>query len=343
MQKIINKLKKNKIPLDIYIDYCLYKFKESYYEKKKIFGPKGDFITSPYISSIFGEMIAVFVANYFIRKGINKFAIIEIGAGEGLMSKDIIKTLNKFKEIKFTYSILEKSKNLKKTQKKKLKEFQVNWLNSLGTKKNKNVFILSNELLDSLPVKHLKKINNKWFEKYVFYNITEKKIETKYYKIKKINNKIFNLITKNIKFIEYSPLALNLLNKISNLIKKNKNNCFLTFDYGYTDSNFKNTLQGIKRHSKFSIFEDPGNVDITYLINFHLIKNIFNDNRLFNNIIMSQSKFLINNGILERLKRANKLCSSEIEKRTLIKSVNRLIDVKQMGKLFKVFFVQNDI
>ena len=66
MLKIINKLKKNKIPLDEYIDLCLYRFKESYYEKKFIFGPRGDFITSPYISSIFGEIIAIYILNYFL-------------------------------------------------------------------------------------------------------------------------------------------------------------------------------------------------------------------------------------------------------------------------------------
>ena len=42
-----------KIPLNEYIDLCLYKLKSSYYEKKNIFGPRGDFITSPYVSSIF--------------------------------------------------------------------------------------------------------------------------------------------------------------------------------------------------------------------------------------------------------------------------------------------------
>lgn len=342
MLKIINKLKKNKIPLDEYIDLCLYRFKESYYEKKFIFGPRGDFITSPYISSIFGEIIAIYILNYFLEKKITKFSILEIGAGEGLMSKDIIHTLLKFKNIKFNYSILEKSKNLKKVQKKKLEKYKINWLNSLKNSKDENLFILSNELLDSFPVKHLKKIKNQWLEKYVFYNEKKDKIDTEYKKLKKNNNKIISLTKKNIDFIEYSPGVLELLNHISRLIKKHKNNCFLTLDYGYSSEKFENTLQGLKKHTKVNIFNDPGNTDITYLINFNLIKKIFDKNCLFNNINMSQSEFLISSGIVERLNQAKKYLISKDQKQKLEMAVSRLIDRNQMGELFKVFLVTND-
>ena len=83
MQKIIDNIKKKPISLDQYINDCLYKYKSSYYEKDLIFGPRGDFITSPYISSIFGEIIAIFIINYFLKKKIFSFKILEIGAGEG--------------------------------------------------------------------------------------------------------------------------------------------------------------------------------------------------------------------------------------------------------------------
>ena len=40
MLKIINNIKKKKIPLDDYINTCLYKYKSSYYEKKKYLDPE---------------------------------------------------------------------------------------------------------------------------------------------------------------------------------------------------------------------------------------------------------------------------------------------------------------
>ena len=79
MPNIISKIKK-KITLDQYIDLCLYKNKYSYYEKNKIFGLRGDFITSPYISSIFGEVISFHILNYFLSRGITKCNLLEIGA-----------------------------------------------------------------------------------------------------------------------------------------------------------------------------------------------------------------------------------------------------------------------
>ena len=341
MLKIINNIKKKKIPLDDYINTCLYKYKSSYYEKKKIFGPRGDFITSPYISSIFGEIIAIYITNYFLEKKLYSFSILEIGAGEGVMARDIINTINKFKNINFSYFILEKSENLKKKQKKNLNKLKVNWIKSLDDLKCKNLFIVSNELLDAFPIKHLKKIKNDWYEKYVCYDNKKNKIISEYAKLKNKNQKIFKLVSKNNDFIEFSPLVIQFLNQIIKVLKKNKNNCFLTFDYGYQDNKFKNTLQGLKNHKKVSIFEDPGNVDITYLINFNLIKKIFNNKSNFNNIIMSQSEFLTRAGIIERLRQATNILTSEKDKLKLEMSVDRLIHPKKMGNLFKCLIVTN--
>ena len=340
MSNIIEKIKK-KITLDQYIDLCLYKNKYSYYEKNKIFGPRGDFVTSPYISSIFGEVISLHILNYFLRRGVNKCNLLEIGAGEGIMAKDIIKTLQKFKNIEFKYFILEKSKNLTKLQKQNLNEFNVQWVDNLKNFNKNNLFILSNELFDSFPVKHLKKIHNKWYEKYIFLN-NKKKINSKYLKINKIPNNVLSNCIKNMSFIEYSPKIFDFLNTIARLIKKHKNNCFLTIDYGYYDDYFKNTLQGLKKHKKVSIFNDPGNADITYLVNFKLINQIFKRNGLFNIYNMSQSEFLTKNGILVRLEQAKKNLTNKKSKSKLEMAVNRLIDPRQMGTLFKVLMVTNE-
>ena len=340
MSNIIDKIKK-KIPLDQYIDLCLYKYKHSYYEKNKIFGPRGDFVTSPYISSIFGEVISVHILNYFLSRGITKCNLLEIGAGEGVMAKDIIKTLHKFKNIEFKYFILEKSKNLIKLQKKNLNEFNVKWVDNFKNFNKNNLFILSNELLDSFPVKHLKKIHNKWYEKYIFLD-DKKKIKSKYFQINKIPNNVLNFCNKNVNFIEYSPEIFNFLKNISRLIKKYKDNCFMTIDYGYSDDYFKNTLQALKKHKKVSIYDDPGNSDITYLVNFKLLNEIFKRNSLSNILNTTQSKFLINNGILLRLENAKKNLTDQKNRFKLEMAVNRLVDPKQMGTLFKVLTVTNE-
>tara|TARA_B100000963_G_scaffold361820_1_gene400030 strand:+ start:5624 stop:6652 length:1029 start_codon:yes stop_codon:yes gene_type:complete len=341
MSNIINNLKK-KLPLDKFINLCLYKHKNSYYEKNKIFGRRGDFITSPYISSIFGEIISIYILNYFSKRGVKKFNLLEIGAGEGVMAKDIIKTLQKFEKFKFEYFIEEKSKNLKKIQQKNLKKLKVKWINNFKKINKNNLFILSNELLDSFPVKHLKKIHNRWHERNVFFDMKKKELTSDYFKLKKIPKNIFNFCTKGVKFIEYPPEIFKFINRICKLIKNHKNNCFMTIDYGYYDDNFKNTLQALKKHQKVSIFHEPGNTDITHLVNFKFISRILKKNGLTRTLNMSQSDFLIKYGILLRLEQAKKSLTSKKNKIKLNMAVNRLIDSQKMGNLFKVLLVTNE-
>ena len=116
----------------------------------------------------------------------------------------------------------------------------------------------------------------------------------------------------------------------------------MTIDYGYSDDYFKNTLQALKKHKKVSIYDDPGNSDITYLVNFKLLNEIFKRNSLSNILNTTQSKFLINNGILLRLENAKKNLTDKKNRFKLEMAVNRLVDPKQMGTLFKVLTVTNE-
>ena len=86
------------ISLDKFIDFSLYNKKSGYYIKKNPFGKKGDFITSPGISILFSEMIGIWlVARWKKLKKPKKINIVELGAGNGEMMFNIIKTSNQNK------------------------------------------------------------------------------------------------------------------------------------------------------------------------------------------------------------------------------------------------------
>ena len=64
------KIKDNhNLPLDKFINFSLYNKKFGYYMKKNPFGERGDFTTSPNISRIFSEMIAVWVISFWQSLG----------------------------------------------------------------------------------------------------------------------------------------------------------------------------------------------------------------------------------------------------------------------------------
>ena len=128
-------LKNNsKIPLDKFINKVLYNKRKGYYMNSNPIGLKGDFITSPNISIMFSEMIAIWIIAFWEKIGCPKnINIIELGAGNGEMMLQILKTIEKFSKFKFSsnFIIYEKSPYLKKLQKNKIKFKNIKWINNL--------------------------------------------------------------------------------------------------------------------------------------------------------------------------------------------------------------------
>ena len=85
----INKI----LTMDKFINEALYNKKLGYYMKRNRFGAKGDFITSPNISILFSEMIAIWTISFWENLGCpKKFNLIELGGGNGEMIKQMLRT-----------------------------------------------------------------------------------------------------------------------------------------------------------------------------------------------------------------------------------------------------------
>ena len=182
------------LTLDKFIDKALYDNKLGYYMNGNPFGKKGDYITAPNISILFSEMIAIWIISFWENlKCPKKFNLIELGAGNGEMMKQIIKTFDKFLLFKncCKINILEKSIYLKKIQKQKLKNENVKWLKNLNEISNiPNIFI-ANEFFDALPIKQFIKKDNEWYERNVkFSKLNQPKFIDILNDIKKIEKKI---------------------------------------------------------------------------------------------------------------------------------------------------------
>ena len=115
--------KKSKIlPNDKFFSNVLYDKKFGYYTSQMPFGKDGDFITSPKISSIFSEIIAIWIVSSWETFGKPKnFNIVELGPGDGSLASILLKSFKKFPEFNSIKNmfLLEKSIFLKKVQKKK--------------------------------------------------------------------------------------------------------------------------------------------------------------------------------------------------------------------------------
>ena len=330
-------LKKKDMRLDTFLHYAMYN-ENGYYYKKKPIGKKEDFVTSPEISQLFGEIIGLYLYYIWKTKIRSKFNFIELGPGKGTLFRDIARSVASFPDFlnSAKISFVEINKELIKIQNINIKkEFShdINWSKSINFKSNNPSIIYSNEFFDCFPIRQF--IHKKsWFEKYVSFNKYENKL---YFSDKKVINKqlltILNLY-KNSRLLEISFERNQYFKKICKFIK-NKGGVFFTIDYGYTKDIKNFTLQAVQGHKFSNVLENIGEKDISSHVNFNDFISIANDNNLTIEEYSTQRDFLIKYGILERRK---KLSNSK-QMNIINSGLDRLINKKEMGNLFKCLVI----
>lgn len=177
---------------------------QGYYMKRDVFGSKGDFITSPEISQLFGEMIGIWVFSEWKKITNNNFQLVELGPGRGTLSKSILKIFNQLKVAdKMTIHLVEISPALSEIQannlciiSKKNLQFGIDsnnighyregvtdngvkvfWYQSIEHIPKKFSIFIAHEFFDALPIHKFQKNKNTWSE--IFVDI-DKNIENKF-------------------------------------------------------------------------------------------------------------------------------------------------------------------
>ncbi|EMC92799.1 hypothetical protein BAUCODRAFT_27137 [Baudoinia panamericana UAMH 10762] len=144
------------------------------------FGSKGDFVTSPEISQIFGELIGVWIVAEWIAQGrkTEGVCLMEMGPGRGTLMDDVLRTVRNFpplaKAIEAVY-LVEASQNLRLAQHKLLcgdtpllrndlgfestskhsKDLRIIWTEDIRfvpRTTDKAPFIIAHEFFDALPI-----------------------------------------------------------------------------------------------------------------------------------------------------------------------------------------------
>ena len=332
---------KSKITLDKFINRALYDKSKGYYIKKNPIGKKGDFITAPNISVMFSEILAIWTIAFWEKlKTPKKINIVDLGGGNGELIYQILKSIKIFNKFKSSakFYIFEKSPFLKKIQKKKIQNNQVVWIDNLKKISNNPTIFIANEFFDAFPIKQFTK-NKIWYEKFVCSKNNKLQFIDIKIKKSKIENILGQKISKDNKFIEYSPSAFKILNIISKKVKK-YNGGILIIDYGYDKKRMFNTLQSVKNHKKINIFKEIYKSDITHMLNFNFYKKKIKNMKLGSIKFTTQRQFLLKMGIQERAYIISKNLSFS-RKVDIYYRLKRLIDNKEMGSLFKVLFATN--
>ncbi len=128
--------------------------------KNNPFGKKGDFITSPMISNLFSEMLAIWCVAFWENLGRpTKIILVELGPGNGALCNDLLKTFKQFKNFynSLEVNLLEISDKLKIIQQSKINNKKVKWIEKINEINYGPVIFLGNEFFDALPIKQIYK------------------------------------------------------------------------------------------------------------------------------------------------------------------------------------------
>ncbi|WQF75779.1 Putative protein arginine methyltransferase NDUFAF7 [Colletotrichum destructivum] len=173
------------VPLASYMRMCLTGDIDGYYtglaeENRDQFGLKGDFITSPEISQIFGELIGIWFVTEWLSQGKPKRGVelIEVGPGRGTLMDDMLRAIQNFKDLAQSIDaiyMVEASPQLRETQKNllcgpdapmteskvgyhsicKYANVPIVWtetVKSIPQSPEKMPFIVAHEFFDALPI-----------------------------------------------------------------------------------------------------------------------------------------------------------------------------------------------
>lgn len=178
------------ISLSAYMRQCLTHPQFGYYTTRDPLDSKtGDFITSPEISSVFGEMIGIYFFQLWLSQGLPKeINVIEFGPGKGTLIHDAMSSFNRLNkyDIKINLILIETSKVLRKEQHNVLctssDPFNTDdngfnysvtkWKNDIKWVENESDietndipnYIIAHEFFDALPIKSFQKTENGWRE-----------------------------------------------------------------------------------------------------------------------------------------------------------------------------------
>ena len=330
------------IPFDRFMALALYTPELGYYSGgRSKFGAMpqsgSDFITAPELSPLFGQTVAVQVAQMLQVLGSDE--IWEFGAGSGALAEQVLSALQAAGTPVSRYHIVDLSGSLRARQQARLAAFgdRVIWHTSLpGSVQG---VVLGNELLDAMPVQLLARVNGQWHERGVALHGTGDEAALVWadrptalrppFEVEGDHDYVTEIHAQGEAFIATLAEAF-----ARNMAEGGPGGCALLLDYGFPEAEYyhpERQTGTLVCHQLHLVDDNPlvalGEKDITAHVNFTGAALAAQNAGM--NVLgyTSQAHFLLNCGLAERMQAA-----------TLPERANamKLIAEHEMGELFKV-------
>jgi len=317
------------ISLARYMALCLSDPDFGYYTQGEPIGAAGDFVTAPEISQMFGELIGLWCAVTWRQLGAPApVNLVELGPGRGTLMKDALRAIQAEPAFAraLTPHLVETGARLRAAQQRTLTGTPATWHNDLTTLPPGPVLVLANEFFDALPAQQYEKREDGWRERQVTYR-----------------DEAFQ------PYLSEMPCALDRAGDIGDVFEQApvrerymadiaarlhaEGGAALIIDYGHVKSANGDTLQAVRAHQAQSLYAEPGLADLTSHVDFEALCRAAMGVQSHGPV--TQGNFLRSLGIEARAAALQRTASAP-QARDIGSALNRLLDPRQMGQLFKV-------
>ena len=308
---------------------------EGYYATRAPIGGRGDFVTSPEISQIFGELIGAFAAQSWLDFGRpERLTLAELGPGRATMMSDALRATKHVPgwHEALQLHLIETGQTLRGIQENIMAPYSPRFHENLADlPQDVPIVLLANEFLDCLPIRQFQLRNGGWHERLVGLDFAENLAFT-------LDRRALQLPLAN-KFedgsiAEISPAREAIMHSVAEIVAASRGTA-LFIDYGCMDMDGANTFQAVAAHQKLDPLSNIGLQDLTSHVIFRPLADIAIKAgcQVFGPV--PQHSFLAFLGARQRLQQ---LCAhaNDAQRDLLVSGFERIMNPSDMGTLFKV-------
>src|SRR5262249_45263908 len=245
-----------------------------YYVTHDPFGVRGDFITAPEISQMFGELVGLWAAAAWTAMGRpGRVRLVELGPGRGTLMADALRAVKVVEDFcaSLAFDLVEMSPLLRQRQEQALRDCSapLHWhARFADVPEGDPLIVIANEFFDALPVHQAVRTPDGWHERMVGIGEDEKLMLALH------PDPILNFSAMPLASVGTAPVGAiyewrsdALVTELAERLVRD-GGAALIIDYGHCESACGETLQAVGRHGFAPLLERPGEVDLSAHVDF---------------------------------------------------------------------------
>jgi SAM-dependent MidA family methyltransferase len=325
-----------------YMQLCLGDPVHGYYMTRDPFGARGDFITAPEISQMFGELIGLWAVSVWqMMPSPGAVHLVELGPGRGTLMADMLRAASTVPAFRAAVSVhlVETSAVLRKAQEAALSGcgLPLQWYDGEHDLPRAACIIIANEFFDALPIHQAVKVAGGWQERRIALDgdrlVFTLHPELMWRRDDGLPPGMRGAPTGSVFEwrAEHDWILRSLARRVASF------GAALVIDYGHVETGIGDTLQAVAAHRFVDPLAAPGEADLTAHLDFQAVREAAVREGAHVHGPLPQGEFLRRLGIEERARRL-KAHATAAQAQEIDAALARLTGLGPtgMGELFKV-------